>query len=91
MAIGKRPPMSFAIANNLLAPNIKATNLRISPQATTKSSWNNFENHEDGFYGMNHPKKCSYTILKSSPKNKWGVVVKAWANKVLSKTKVYSC
>jgi hypothetical protein len=28
ITIGQRPPVSFAIASNLLAPNIKATNLR---------------------------------------------------------------
>jgi hypothetical protein len=45
-AIGQIPPMSFAIANNLLAPNIKATNLKISPWATTTTTWNNSKNPE---------------------------------------------
>jgi hypothetical protein len=30
----QRPPMSFAIANNLLAPNTRPTTLGISPWAT---------------------------------------------------------
>jgi hypothetical protein len=34
MAIGGKPLESFAMLNNLLAPNTKATDLRISPQAT---------------------------------------------------------
>jgi hypothetical protein len=68
--------MSFAIANNQLAPNIKATDLRISPQATTIIAWNNFKNPEDGSFGMKHLERCSYTIPKNSPKDKWGVVVK---------------
>jgi hypothetical protein len=36
MPIGQRPPMSSTIANNLLTPNTKATNLRISLWATIK-------------------------------------------------------
>jgi len=40
----KRPLMSFAIANNLLTPNIRATDLGISPWTI----WNNSKNHEDG-------------------------------------------
>jgi hypothetical protein len=39
--------MSFAIANNLLAPNIMATNLKISPQVRIIIVWNNFENFKD--------------------------------------------
>jgi len=78
--------MSFAIANNMLA-----IDLGISPQTTMTTTWNNSKNPEDGSSNMNHPKKCSYTILESLPENKWGVVVKAWANKVLSKTKMCSC
>jgi hypothetical protein len=35
MAIGWKPLESLAIANNLLAFNIKAIDLRISPWATT--------------------------------------------------------
>jgi hypothetical protein len=50
--------MSFAIANNLLAPNIIAIDLRISPRATMTKTWNNFENPEDVSSGMNHPEKC---------------------------------
>jgi hypothetical protein len=53
MAIGKKPPMSFAIANNMLAPNIKAANLRISPQVTTIITWIHFENPKDGSFGKN--------------------------------------
>jgi hypothetical protein len=38
---------------------------------------NNFENHEYGSFGMKHFEKCSYTILKSPSKDKWGVRAKA--------------
>jgi hypothetical protein len=69
--------MSFAIANNQLAPNIKVTDLGISPQSTTTIAWNNFKNLEDGSFGMKHFKRCSYTIPENPPKDKWGVVVKA--------------
>jgi hypothetical protein len=69
--------MSFAIANNLLASNTKATDLRISPQVTTATVWNNFENLEDGSSGMKHPERCSYTIPKNPPKDKWGTMAKA--------------
>ncbi len=44
--------MSFAIANNLLTPNIKATNLRISPQVIITIIWNNFENFKDASSNM---------------------------------------
>jgi hypothetical protein len=37
---------------------------------------------------MNHPNRYSYIILESPPKDKWGVVVKVWANIILSRTKV---
>ncbi len=88
MAIKRRPLISFAIANNLLAPSTRATDLGISPQVTIATIWNNFENPKDGSFSMKHFEKCSYTIPESSPKDKWGVVAKAWANKVLFKTKV---
>jgi hypothetical protein len=51
--------MSFAIANNLLAPSIRATYLRISPWATIIVAWNNFENLEDGFSNMKYHERCS--------------------------------
>jgi hypothetical protein len=50
--------MSFAIANNMLAPNTRATNVRIFPQATTITTWNNYENLKDESFGMKHPKRC---------------------------------
>jgi hypothetical protein len=68
--------MSFAIANNLLTPIIRATNLKITLQTTT-IAWNNFENLKDRFPGMKHLEKYSYTILESPLKNKWGIVVEA--------------
>jgi len=46
--------MSFTIASNLLAPNIKAINLRIFPWTTVVVTWNNFENFEDGPSSMKH-------------------------------------
>jgi hypothetical protein len=73
--------MSFVIANNMSTPSTRAINLRISPQATTIIAWNNYENPEDGSSNMKHPKRCSYIIPKSPPEDKWGIVVKAWANK----------
>jgi hypothetical protein len=91
MATRQRPPMSFAIANNLLAPSIRATDLGISPQATTIVAWNNYENPEDGSSSMKHPKRCSYTIPKIPSKDKWGVMARVWVNKILSKTKMCSC
>jgi hypothetical protein len=57
MTIGRKPPMSFAIANNLLTPSTEATYLRISPQTTVTTIWNNFEKHEDGFSSMMYPGK----------------------------------
>jgi hypothetical protein len=51
--------MFFAIANNLLAPNIKAINLKVSPWAIVAAISNNFENLEDGSFGMKHLEKCS--------------------------------
>jgi hypothetical protein len=87
MAIGQRPLVSFAIANNVLTPNIRATDLGISPRAIVTITWNNSENLEDESFGMKHLKRCSYTIPKSPPKNKWGVMTKVWAYKVLSRTK----
>jgi hypothetical protein len=30
---------------------------------------------------MKHLERCSYTIPKKPPKDKWGIVVKAWAKK----------
>jgi hypothetical protein len=32
---------------------------------------------------MKYPKKCSYTILESPCKNKWGVMAKVWENIIL--------
>ncbi len=75
--------MSFAIANNLLAPNTKAIDLRISQQTIVATIYNKSENLENGSFGMKNPNKCSYTILENPPKEKWGGVIKAWANKVL--------
>ncbi len=89
--IGQKPLMSFAIANNLLTPNTKAINLRISPWETIATTYNNSKNLEDGSFGMKHLNKCSYTIPDFPSKNKWGVVVKVWVNKALSITKVCSC
>jgi len=88
MAIGQRPPMFFAIANNLLTPNIEATNLGISPQTTIATTWNNFENHENGFSSMKHFERCSNTIPENPLENKWGAMAKAWVNKILSRTKM---
>jgi hypothetical protein len=90
MAIGQRPLVSFAIANNLLTPSNRAIDLGISPQTTTTTIWNNSENLKDGSFGMKHHKRCSYTILKSPPKDKWGIMAKAWANKNLSRIKMCS-
>jgi hypothetical protein len=81
MAIKQRLQVSFTIANNLLAPNTKATNLGISLWVTTTIAWNNSKNLEDGTLCMKHPKKCSQTILNRPPKNKWKVVVKACETK----------
>ncbi len=68
--------MFFAIANNLLTPSSKAIDLGISPQAIVVAGCNNSENPKDGSSGMKHHERCSYTVLKSPPKNKWGVVAK---------------
>jgi len=87
MTIGQIPPMSFTIANNMLNLSIKATDLGISPQETTVITWNNSKNLEDGSFGVKHLERCSYTIPENPPKDKWGRVAKAWANKILSKTK----
>jgi hypothetical protein len=59
MAIGRKPLESFAMLNNLVASNTKATELKISPWATMPTTWNIFENLEDGLFGMKHPEKCS--------------------------------
>ncbi len=59
MITPKGLPCFFAIANNLLIPNAKASNLKISPRATTTIAWNNFENLKDGSPSMKHPEKCS--------------------------------
>jgi len=59
MPIGQRPLMSFTITNNLLALSIRATDLGISPHATTTTTRNNSENLEDGSYGMKHLDICS--------------------------------
>jgi hypothetical protein len=65
--IGQKPQVSFAIANNLLIPSIKAIALKIFPQTTTATTWNNFENPKDGSSGMKHLERCSYILSKSSP------------------------
>jgi hypothetical protein len=91
MAIGQRPLVSFTIANNLLAPNTRAINLRISPKTIITTTWNNFENFENESFGMKRPKRYSYTILESPPEDKWGVMAKVWANKVVSRKKKCSC
>ncbi len=80
--------MSFAITNNLLAPNIRATNLRISPQVATTTTWNNSENPKDWSSNMKHLERYSYTILESPLEDKWGVEANARANKVLFGTKM---
>ncbi len=80
--------MSFTIANNLLTPSIKVTDLGISPQTTIETTWHNSENLEDGFSGMKHPERCSYTILENPLENKWGTMVKAHVNIILSRTKM---
>jgi hypothetical protein len=36
---------------------------------------------------MKHPDICSYTIPNIPLEDKWGVLVKTWANKILSKIK----
>jgi len=84
--IGQIPPVSFTIANNMLNPSIRATDLRISPQETIITIWNS-KNLKNGSFGVKHPERCSYTIPKNTFEDKWGRVAKAWANKVLSKTK----
>jgi hypothetical protein len=58
-AIGQRPSVPFTIANNMLTPNTKATNLGISPWTTIGTMYNNLENFKDGSYGMKHLKICS--------------------------------
>jgi len=80
--------MFFTIANDLLTLNTRATDLRITPQAIVVGAWNNFENLKDGSSGIRHPERCSYVILDNPLEDKWGVVVKAWVNRILSKTKV---
>jgi len=62
--------MFFVIANNLLAPNTKATNLGISPLATSSITLNNFKNFKDGSCSLKHLEKYSYTILESPPQDK---------------------
>jgi hypothetical protein len=78
--------MSFVIANDLLAPSTRAIELRISPWATIVVGWNNSENAKDKFFGMKHQMFIDHP---SSPlENKWGAMVKAYTNKVLSKKKM---
>jgi hypothetical protein len=63
--------VSFAIANNLLTPNIRAIDLRISPQAiVVVTTWNNFKNLKDGSFNMKHLERYSYTIPKNPPEDK---------------------
>jgi hypothetical protein len=50
--IRQRPLVSFAIANNLLAPSIKAIDLRISPQVIALVACNSFEKFEDMSFGL---------------------------------------
>jgi hypothetical protein len=50
--------MSFAIINNFLVPNIKATNLGILSWVTIET-YNKFKNPKDGSFGVKHPKRCS--------------------------------
>jgi hypothetical protein len=78
--------VSFAIANNLLTPNNRATDLKITPQAI-QATWNNFKNPKDGSFSMKHLKRYSCTILESPLEDKWVVVVEAWANKIYPKQK----
>jgi hypothetical protein len=54
MTIRRKPQVSFAISNNLLAPSTKGTDLKISPRATIAVAWNNSENPEDGSNNMKH-------------------------------------
>jgi hypothetical protein len=56
--IGQRPLMFFAIANNSLALNIRATNLGISPQTIVATIWNNYENLEDVSSNMKQFERC---------------------------------
>ncbi len=78
MAIRRKSPLSFAfaiaIANNLLAPNTKAIDLRICPQIITTIVWNNFENLEDGSFGRNNLKNVHISSEKAHLKTngeKW--------------------
>jgi hypothetical protein len=56
--------------------------------ATIVATWNKYENLEDESFGLKHLEKWSYTIPESPPKDKQGTMAKAWANKILSRTKV---
>jgi len=86
--IGQRPLVFFDIANNLLTPDIEATDLGISSHAIITITLNNSKNPKDGSFSMEHPNRCSYTIPNIPLEDKWGIMVKAWVNKVLSRTKV---
>jgi len=44
-------------------PNTKATNLGISPQTTTTTTWNNFENPKNESSRMKHLKLPIATLL----------------------------
>jgi len=57
--MGQRPPMPFAITNNLLTPKTRVVDLRISPQTITTITNNNSKNLEDGSSSMKHPQRCS--------------------------------
>jgi hypothetical protein len=48
MSIKQKLLVPFAIANNLLAPSTKATNLRISPHAIIAIAWINSKNPKGG-------------------------------------------
>jgi hypothetical protein len=59
MTIIQIPQMSFAIGNKFLTLNTKATNFKMSPQATTSTTWNYFENFKDGSLNIKHLERCS--------------------------------
>jgi hypothetical protein len=72
----------------MLTPKTRAIDFGISPRAIVVVTWNNYENLEDGSFGRKHFSRCSYTIPKNPPKDKWGTMAKAWENKILFKIKI---
>jgi hypothetical protein len=58
----------------MLAPSIRAIDLRISPQGITLVTCNSFKKFEDGLIGMKHPERCSLTIPNNLFENKLEVV-----------------